>query len=514
LKKIIEDESRFIKIFDLFKIRNKIIDEYEKLHSLEKQIEIRNLLDAITDSFNQQLNQMMYGKLHTVFDKIQQLKTKPRELKFKTFLKLKPFHWIMEFSEVLTKGGFDLVIGNPPYVKSENINKNYESFSYKKILGMLFAGTEQSFDLSLYFIIRSLDLLIENGIHSFIITNKWLRAKYGTKVREFLSKRKTLMKIIDFTCFKVFKGAQVDTMIYVLRNNTPAIDNEIYYNEPKSFQNLDDISLRIVQSSLSSDIWTFYSKDLEVIKKWIEKKGITLKKLGYKIKRGLTTGFNDAFIIDNETKICLIKQDSKSADFIKPTIKGTNINRYNIVNENKWMIIIPCGYTNQLLTKKKRKKTEAEKTIKEHLPAIYNHLFQIGKSHKGKGKGLFDRYDRGQYWGELRSCDFYNYFNKPKLIWQEISMESQYYWDFSEKFYLQNNAYFGVFPKYFATILNSKLIETYFSTISQTLSNGRRHTQQYVENIPIIKSNHHILFFLLIQEDNPLKFQKSLVYYF
>ena len=514
LKKIIENESRFIKIIDLFRIRNEIIDEFEKLHYHEKQIEIRNLLDAITESFNQQLNQMLYGKLHTIFDRVKQLKTKPQVIKFKTFLKLKPFHWVMEFSEVIGKGGFDLVIGNPPYVKSENINKNYENFSYKEILSLLFKESEQSFDLSLYFIIRSLELLIKNGIHSFIITNKWLRSKYGTKIRKLLSSEKTLMKIIDFNSFKVFKGAQVDTMIYIVKNATPEKDNEIYYGEPKNFQNLDNMTLKITQTSLSSEIWTFYNKDLEEIKKWIEKKGSKLKDLRYIIKRGLTTGFNDAFIIDNKTRISLIKQDSKSDEFIKPTIKGTNINRYFVENEKNWIIVIPCGFTNQILKKEKIKKTDAEKTIKKHLPAIYNHLYQIGISQKGKGKGLFDRYDMGNYWWELRSCDFYDDFNKPKLIWQEISMVSQYYWDFKEKFYLQNNAYFGVFPKYFIAILNSKLIETYFSTISQTLSNGRRHTQQYVENIPIVETNKPEVYEILVDCLQILKDNKGYDDYF
>jgi len=166
-------------------------------------------------------------------------------------------------------------------------------------------------------------------------------------------------------------------------------------------------------------------------------------------------------------------------------VRGQNIGRYYLEWDKKWIIAIPKGLTKKLSNGQMLPIDEAEEIFKNNYPSIYSHLSKF-KNLKTSGKGLLKRDDQGDYWWELRACDYYPEFEKPKVVWQEISVESLYYWDSLGVFYLLNSAYLmSNMSKSLVLILNSRLIEFTFSSISQFLSSGFRHTKQYIEKVPV-----------------------------
>lgn len=210
-------------------------------------------------------------------DLLAYLKSRKIDLSEEDFERLGHFHWVLEFPEVLMSSGFDIIVGNPPYIRQERINRIVEGVNYKKVLSTLYDPYDNKFDLSMYFILRSLELLKIGGYHSFIITNKWMRAGYGKKMRQFLKRNVTIKKVIDLTGVKLFK-ATVDTMIYVVRKEKPSQNNKILYNQPKGLD-FESGGYYVKQADLEDEVWNFLDDELMEIKKWIESVGVPLKDL-------------------------------------------------------------------------------------------------------------------------------------------------------------------------------------------------------------------------------------------
>ncbi|ACX73084.1 conserved hypothetical protein [Methanocaldococcus vulcanius M7] len=516
LNKIIsKKELSWLDFEKVLKIKEKLVEILLVSLNSKYAIPLNKLLRDINKKFNEKLDEMFvkeFGIEEYVSPKIL------REGK------LKRFHWFFEFSEVFVdNGGFDVIIGNPPYVRQERINDIVKGVDYKEILSKLYKPYDKMFDFSMFFILRSLELLKDKGYHSFIITNKWLRARYGKKIRKFLKENVTIKKVIDFNAVKVFVGVTVDTMIYIVKKEKPDKDNRIFYNNPKSLENIEEGGYYVKQFNLEDDVWNFVDERTLEIKEWIEKVGVPLKELDIKIFYGIKTGFNEAFIIDDETRKKLIEEDAKSEELIKPILRGRDIGRYYVEWDKLWMIIIPAGFTKRLF-KKDLPLKDAEELFKKEYPSIYKH-FEPFKYKKGKGKGLVDRDDQGDYWWELRPCDYYQEFEKPKIMWQEIVREPSFYLDQS-KIYGEATTFIMTSKKmnlkFLLTILNSKLSWTAIRFYGTNLGdNTARYKKAYIEKIPIRLPNNtkpyeilaDYLLFLNAKEDWREKY-KELINFF
>jgi len=446
--------------------------------------EIQAILRDVTDAFNNVLNEEFLKYL-----KDKGVSLSPKDLEWIGY-----FHWILEFPEVFLRDnpGFDIVLGNPPYVRQERINHIVKGIDYKEILSKLYDPFDNTFDFSMFFILRSIELLRSGGYHSFIITNKWLRAKYGKEMRKFLKENVTIRKVIDFTGIRVFVGATVDTMIYVVKKEKPDESNRIFYNNPKNLENIEDGGYYVRQSSLEGNVWNFVNERTLEIKEWIEKVGMPLKELDIDIYRGIITGFNNAFIINDETRRKIIEEDPKSAELIKPLLRGRDIGRYYAQWDRKWIIVIPAGFTRKLIGRNVPL-GEAERIFKNKYPSIYFHFEQFKNAEVGKGKGLVNRDDQGDYWWELRPCDYYQEFEKEIIIYPDISSRLSFF--YGKNVFLNNTCYFmrtqdKVFMKYLLVILNSTPINFYYKIISSQLGKeGVRCFTVYIKNIPIYPSH-------------------------
>jgi len=386
------------------------------------------------------------------------------------------------------EGGFDIVIGNPPYIQLQKnggqLAKLYENQKFDT-----FARTG---DIYCLFYENGIRLSSFNGLVCLITSHKWMRAGYGEKLRRFFIEKTNPVKLIDFGGYQVFDSATVDVNILLVQKNTDKKEKSEFgaclINKDYTKQTPLEIYFeknKIVLKNLSSDVWTVSDNKTQLIKQQIEKVGTPLKDWYIKIYRGVLTGFNDAFIIDENKKNELINFDSENAKVIKPIVSGKDVKKYGYNLANRYIIFFPSGWTN-----KNKGKNDGEYYFKTKYPHIFGHLFEIGNSIEGKGKGLFKRDDKGEYWWELRKCAYYNEFKENKIIWGNISYNSQFCFSDNEIF-VNAPANFLISKKenlkFLISIMNSKLFDWAFKKVGIDLGHAYEWKKQYVEQIPIPK---------------------------
>ncbi len=393
--------------------------------------------------------------------------------------------------------GFDIVIGNPPYVRQERIK------TLKPVLQKQGYKTYTSTaDLYVYFYEKGYQLLKEKGVLSFITSNKWFRAKYGQGLRRFLKENTSIVNIVDFGGYQVF-AQTVDTCIVTFRKEKPPKDWTFKYcTTPSDIENPTEYINKnwqeMKQEKLSDNAWTLAEDKVLALKEKIEKIGKPLKEWDVKIYRGVLTGFNEAFIIDTETRDkilanCKTEEERKrTEEIIKPVLRGRDIERWRYKWAGLWLILIPAGWTNT-----NRGNQKPEEFFKQTFPALYEHFMGF-KDYKGKGKGLFDRDDQGDYWWELRPCDYYPEFEKEKIVWQRVTQKFSFCFVPKGLYILDSMAFMtGENLKFILGILNSKLIDFYVKTyIHQYADTGFLLSNQYVERIyipPITPQNQPIV---------------------
>ena len=385
----------------------------------------------------------------------------------------KAFKWEEEFPEVFERGGFDVVIGNPPYVRQELI-KPFKPFLQERY--KTFQGTA---DLFTYFIEISIDrLLNKNGLYSIIVANKWMRANYGKPLRNWM-KEKRIIEIIDFGDLPVFADATAYPCILTL---SPKNAETIFWaTEPKTLD-FSDLELfvknnhfKVKTESLAESGWALVDERVSDLLDKLKSKGKTLKDYANgKIYRGVLTGLNEAFVIDKETREKLIKEDPKSAEIIKPFLAGRDVKRYSISFQETYLLLFPCGWTNQY-----KGENEAWDFIQKSYPAIANYLENFEEKAR-------KRYDQGNYWWELRACDYYEEFEKPKIIYAEIATKGQYCFDI-QNYFVDTTAYIVCLEKIgIIGLFNSSMWTFLVRLVSSEIRGGfLRWKRQYLEGLPI-----------------------------
>lgn len=356
----------------------------------------------------------------------------------------------MPFSE----NSFDVVIGNPPYVRQEAIKEQ------KEALSKIYEVANGTADLYVYFYELGIRMLKENGLKGFICSNKFFRAKYGENLREYILKNTVIEQIADFNGVKVFEAATVDSAISILKKQIP--------NENITFKVVDiDLinSYQMKQNDLTKTSFTFVSLKELNIKKKIEQVGIPLKEWDIDFYIGIKTGFNEAFIIDGTIKDELIRKDKKSAEIIKPLVRGRDINKYSFDFANKWLI---NSHNNPPIN------IENYPIIKEHLDQYYDKLEKRG--------------DKGLTPYNLRNCAYLDKFDNVKIVYPDIADKLTFTFD-NEGYYFNNTVYFiDSSSKYLFALLNSKIVNYYYGFISSQLgSKGLRAFTVYLKEIPIPK---------------------------
>ena len=344
--------------------------------------------------------------------------------------------------------GFDIVIGNPPYIQLQNnggeLAKLYENCNYST-----FARTG---DIYCLFYERGWQLLKKEGHLCYITSNKWMRAGYGEKTREFFANKTNPMLLIDFAGVKIFESATVDTNILLfsksnnLHETVCAVTNK---QNKDSVKNLSDFVQQ--QNSIcdfaTSDSWVILSPIEQSIKKKIEAVGTPLKDWDINIYRGVLTGCNEAFIIDSGKREEILAncqtedERQRTAELIRPILRGRDIKRYGYVDNGLYLINTHNGIRGRI----PRIKIEDYPAVKAHLDQYWDRIAT--------------RADKGDTPYNLRNCAYLEDFNKPKIIFQEIVQSSQFLYD-EETHYMCNDTgriIVGEHLPFILGVLNSKI---------------------------------------------------------
>jgi len=383
------------------------------------------------------------------------------------------FDWQAEFPEIFKAGGFDAVIGNPPYVRQEMLGdfKDYFQTHYK-----VFNGAA---DIYVYFIERGLMLLREQGIFSYIVANKWMRANYGAALRKWL-KAQSIEEIVDFGDLRVFQNATTYPCIIRIAKNRPEKAVNVTVVKTLSYRDLQEYVAEqhhtIERTKLDDRGWSLSDDRTQELLDKIKKAGVPLAEyIKGKIYYGIKTGLNEAFVIDEETKDRLIAEDKKCEEIIKPFLLGRNIKRYQQPTDSKYLILIPKGWTRSA----SKDASDAWGWLKKQYPGITNYLALFADK-------ATSRYDKGEYWWELRTCDYYEEFEKPKIIIPAIVQTASYAFD-DDGFYSNDKT--SIIPTndlFLLGVLNSRLADFFIHSISSTKQGGYfEYKPMYVQQIPI-----------------------------
>ncbi|GAA9877608.1 type II restriction endonuclease [Helicobacter pylori] len=402
----------------------------------------------------------------------------------------KTLEWRFEFPEVLDDEGdflgFDCIIGNPPYIRQEHI-KDIKPLLEKQYPDFY----NSSADIYTYFFALSYHLLKEKGFNAFITSNKYARAKYGAKLREWLLKKTTIVSYMELNALKVFESAAVDTSIMSFIKQPPPKENSFKYYEPTP-NDKDDLkntpSLSMKQNALSTESFIFANTSLLDLRDKMEGIGTPLKDWDIQIYRGILTGANEAFIIPTEKReeilnACKTQEErDRTETLIKPILRGKDIKRYSYEWADLWVINTHNGYTSNL-------KFKIPPIDIEKYPALKSHL----DSHWDT---IATRSDQGDTPYHLRNCAYLEDFEKEKIVYGEIVQEPRFYLDNGEcelgYFYAEATSFIltGEHLRYLLGMLHSKLITFAFKTFyagGGLGESGYRYKKAFIERLPIPK---------------------------
>ncbi|WP_228057654.1 DNA methyltransferase [Tychonema sp. LEGE 07203] len=377
------------------------------------------------------------------------------------------FDWQAEFPQIFAGGGFDVVIGNPPYVRQELLSpiKPYLQANYESYHGVA--------DLYTYFYELGLKILKPGGVLSYIVTNKWLRSGYGEPLRKFFASQGLLEQIIDFGHAPIFEDADTFPCIVAVRKPNASLcisETETEIERGKSDPNssavvcpvpreeLANINLaqyvqehgyQISRDRFTATAWSLEPPAVDELMQKIKQVGVPLKDFaGGKPLYGIKTGFNEAFLIDEATKNSLAQADPKSAEIIKPYLRGKDIKRWSPEWENLWIILLKSS--SDSVWPWSKAKDKAEEVFAQTFPSVYQYM-------KPMQEKLSKRSDKGRYWWELRSCAYYSTFEQPKIVYQEINTFPAYAVDFNG-YFINNKVFFlPHFKLYTCGCLNSPI---------------------------------------------------------
>jgi hypothetical protein len=378
------------------------------------------------------------------------------------------FNFEVYFSEVLRKkGGFDVVIANPPYVRQEQIKE------LKPSLQKHFSCYTGVADLYVYFYERGFQLLKDNGILTFISSNKYFRSGYGQKLRQFLASKSTLHQLIDFGDAPIFDATAYPSIIVLSKrppnaNQTRALN----WESGPPIEEFESVfrskSFWIAQKEFTGDGWRLESPAVLRLLEKLRKAGMPVREYvkGTRLSRGITSGLNEAFVVDRPTRDRLVAEHESSAEILKPFVRGRDVNRWQAIHGEQFLIKIPSS-ENQRHPWSGKNKTDAERAYAKTYPAI--HAF-----HQQFRQPLIDRYDQGHYFWELRACTYWAQFEKPKIVSTKVSIRPTFAFDATGS-YLANTSYFLPAQSdglYLMALLNSKVFHTYAKKVFVEKQNG------------------------------------------
>ncbi|MBW6537339.1 MAG: Eco57I restriction-modification methylase domain-containing protein, partial [Mariniphaga sp.] len=363
-------------------------------------------------------------------------------------------------------GGFDVVIGNPPYVRAEllgdfreNLEENYSIYNP--------AG-----DLFSYFYEKSFKLLKTKGLFGFI-SNTFDKTTAGTSIRDYLQNEVQFLKYIDFTEVQIFEGATTYPVIIIAENQKATNQPFTYIKIPKASQSIViDIdfhdSVLVSQKLLNKENWSFKSnQSVRLIEKL--QKNRTIREIYGKCYYGVKTALNEAFIIPKSYPVGI---------HVKPIFEGKELEKWSIPESVQQLILFESKWTKEKYGAEITE-NEALGKLKNEFPELMNHILPLEERAK-------KRFDQGDFFWELRNCAYYDLFEKPKIVFPNLQNTNKFAFDESGAYINAPAVILPTNDNFITSILNSKLVWYFLTNICVVRNGGYIEVKpQYFEQIPI-----------------------------
>jgi len=387
--------------------------------------------------------------------------------------RVNPFDWSQGFPDAMKAGGFDCVIGNPPYIRME---------TFKEVKGYLkatYASHDERSDLYTYFIERAHKLLKSRGVFGMIVSNKFLRANYGRPLRQFLAANATVERVVDFAGLPVFEGATVRTIVLLTSRHRNGNQGTLYSPPlpPATFQIVASGSLSVEQAiagstypvpphAMAQPVWGFGRRETDELMARLQAACVPLAEYcNAQICRGVVSGLTEAFVIDDDKRAAILKRNPRAGEIIKPFLNGRDVRRYHIDHGGIHLIYTYHGIK-----------------IGDY-PAVEEHLKPF--------KARLQKRATRQAWYELQQpqYNFADFMNGPKIIFPDIATTPRFALD-DTGYHSANTTYF--IPRrdlFLLGLLNSRLANWYFGRTCAGLE-GENETYlrffgQYLEHFPV-----------------------------
>jgi hypothetical protein len=387
------------------------------------------------------------------------------------------FTWETAFPGVFAEGGFDVVLGNPPYVRQELISnlKPYLQKRYESYHGVA--------DLYCYFFERGLRLLKPGGRLGYISSNTFFKTGSGKPLREYLLNEATIESVVDFGDLQVFEGVTTYPAILTIKRGAAPKGHELRFwkvdalPENNFLATWEAAAGPYPQTALGAGSWELENPALRALRDKIRKGKKTLKEVYGSPLYGIKTGLNAAFVIDNVTKERLCAQDPRSDDLLKPFFEGKDLKRWRAEPRGLWLIKIEKGWTRS--TYNTDEEALGWECLSTDYPAIAEWLFPFAAQAK-------KRTDKGEFWWELRACAYYEKFDAAKICYKDMADSAPFHVD-PEGAFMANTGYFIPSDEHhLAAYLNSKLLWfTYLNVSAQIRGGFVRFFSNHLVEMPI-----------------------------
>ncbi|MCZ2130436.1 MAG: Eco57I restriction-modification methylase domain-containing protein [Bacteroidia bacterium] len=468
---------------------NKLLIE---IATFEKQLDRK--LERLTESQKEQVISKS-KEIKEIDKRKKQLESKTaarkRLLDFENTDERPYFLWHLYFMDVFdpatgSGGGFDVMIGNPPYIQLQKMGKETDTLQD--------AGFEtfaRTGDIYCLFYEKGIDLLKENsGVLSYITSNTWMRTKFGESLREYFTTKCNPEILLNFEDTQIFPSATVEVNILIAKRESfnKQVESVAVKGDYKIGTSINDYLNKngILLSDLSKESWVILSKADYEIKNKIAETGTQLKDWNLQFFRGFLTGFNDAFFIDESKKNDLLKIEPHLADYIKPFLRGRNIKKYSYLFDDIYVLFIPWHFPLENDDSISGASEIAEKAFENKFPNLYSHFLQFKEPLSNRNKS--ETGIRYEWYAMQRAAATYkDEFEKEKLVWLSISDKPAFALD-RNKTYVTAPAYIMTSNcnKYLMTVLNSKTMEWYLDKVSSSTGVGTNQWSKiFVEQLPI-----------------------------
>jgi hypothetical protein len=323
------------------------------------------------------------------------------------------FDWQTAFPEVSASGGFDVIVANPPYIRQEWLA------SYKPHWEKRFQSYHGVADIFAYFFELGHKLLRDGGRLGLITSGSWVRGNFGGPLRKHLAENTRIESMIDFGEYQPFEGAEmIRPTITVLLKHAPSGQMKLFKwltkgNPPENLSDVIESSASMSTDHLGEDAWELDSDEVRALRAKMMNTGPSLAKyVDDKIYFGIKTSLDEAYLIDTPTRDSLVIADPKCAEVVKPYLGGLDLKPWSIARSDVWIIVLKSS--GDYIWPWSESGEQAEQDFEQTYTSIHAHL-------KNYETALKNRYDKGRYWWELRSCAYWGIFDEAKLIWPDIS---------------------------------------------------------------------------------------------